>query len=126
MTQRHAPQCPIESALAVIGGRWKIVILCRLFRGVCRFNELRRSIESISQRMLAQQLRELERDGMVERRAHPGSLQRVEYALTDFGRTLEPALDLLWNWGEAFQGRRAARAPSALRLNRRTRAAGSE
>ena len=109
--QKSVSPCPVESALAVIGGRWKILILCRLLRGVGRFNELRRAIEGISQRMLAQQLRELERDGIVERRAHASSPPRVEYSVTEFGRTLEPVLDLLWDWGEAFQEQRAARVP---------------
>ena len=106
MVQKRTPECPVEAALSVIGGRWKILVICRLFEGKHRFNEMRRSIAGVSQRMLAQNLRELERDGVVERRVFPESPPRVEYGLTPFGRTLEPVLDRLCEWGETYQGRR--------------------
>ena len=108
MAHKHVPQCPVEWALSAIGGRWKIVILCQLFEGNSRFNELRRALPGISQRVLAQQLRELERDSIV-RRAQAASPPRVEYALTEFGRTLEPVLEALCEWGEALQERFTAR-----------------
>ena len=107
MVQKRAPECPVEAALWVIGGRWKILIICRLFEGKHRFNEMRRSIAGVSQRMLTQNLRELERDGVVERQVFPASPPRVEYGLTAFGRTLEPVLDRLCEWGEAYQSRDA-------------------
>ena len=105
MSLNRTFHCPTEAALAVIGGKWKILILCRLHDGVSRFNELRRQIPGISQRMLTQQLRELERDGIVLRMAYIESPPRVEYAMTDFGRTLEPVLDLLYSWGETYEAR---------------------
>ncbi|HSD54838.1 MAG TPA: helix-turn-helix domain-containing protein [Burkholderiales bacterium] len=106
MVQKRTRECPVEAALSVIGGRWKILVICRLFEGKHRFNEMRRSIAGVSQRMLAQNLRELERDGVVERKVFPESPPRVEYGLTPFGRTLEPVLDRLCEWGGAYQGRR--------------------
>jgi DNA-binding HxlR family transcriptional regulator len=105
--QKRTPECPVEAALSVIGGRWKILVICRLFEGKHRFNEMRRSIAGVSQRMLAQSLRELERDGVVERRVFPESPPRVEYGLTAFGRTLEPVLDRPCEWGETYQSRAA-------------------
>jgi DNA-binding HxlR family transcriptional regulator len=107
MVQRRTPKRPVEAALSVIGGRWKILIICRLFDGKHRFNEMRRSIAGVSQRMLTQNLRELERDGVVERRVFPESPPRVEYGLTAFGRTLEPVLDQLCEWREIYQSRGA-------------------
>jgi DNA-binding HxlR family transcriptional regulator len=105
MVQRRELACPVEAALAVIGGRWKILIICRLFEGKCRFNEMRRAIEGISQRVLTQNLRELERDGIVTRKVFPESPPHVEYALTDLGHALEPALDQLCSWGGNYQRR---------------------
>jgi DNA-binding HxlR family transcriptional regulator len=110
MVQKRAPERPVEAALSVIGGRWKILVICRLFEGKRRFNEMRRSIAGVSQRMLTQNLRELERDGIVERRVFPESPPRVEYGLTAFGRTLEPVLDQLCEWGEAYRSRGAEAA----------------
>lgn len=116
MARRPPPQCPVESALSVIGGRWKILIIYQLFEGKHRFNEMRRSIEGISQRVLAQNLRELERAGVVARKVLPESPPHVEYALTALGQTLEPVLGQLCMWGEAYDARSgapaAARAPA--------------
>jgi DNA-binding HxlR family transcriptional regulator len=111
MVQSRAFSCPVEAALSVIGGRWKILIICRLFEGKQRFNEMRRSIGGVSQRMLTQNLRELERDGIVERKVFPDSPPHVEYALTAFGRSLEPVLDRLCEWGESYQVRGAVPLP---------------
>lgn len=91
----------IESALRVIRGRWKLVILFQLFGGnVLRFSELERSIPDVSQKMLAQQLRELERDGVVVRTVHEGKPPPVDYRLSDWGQSLCPALDQLLEWIE--------------------------
>jgi DNA-binding HxlR family transcriptional regulator len=103
MPQSKTFNYPIEAALAVIGGKWKILILSRLHEDVSRFNELRRSIPGISQRMLTQQLRELERDGVVLRRAYVDHLLRVEYGLSDLGRSLGPVMDMLCDWGHHYQ-----------------------
>ena len=103
MPQKRSFNCPVEAALAVIGGKWKILILCRLHEGVSRFNELRRDISGISQRVLTQQLRELERDGIVSRIAYPDGSPRVEYALTDLGRSLGPVMDTLGAWRQHYE-----------------------
>jgi DNA-binding HxlR family transcriptional regulator len=110
LSSEHMPRkndffCPTEAALSVIGGKWKIIILCRLHHDVSRFNEPRRQIPDISQRMLTQHLRELERDGIVLRVAYSDGPLRVEYALTEFGKTLTPALETLYSWGTLYQPR---------------------
>jgi len=100
----HTPQTAahgIEAAFAMLEGRWKILILFHLFNGtVMRFSELERAIPDVSQKMLTQQLRQLENDGMVIRVAHPEVPPRVEYRLTEWGESLCPALDALLAWGE--------------------------
>jgi DNA-binding HxlR family transcriptional regulator len=97
--------CPVEAALDVIGGKWKVLILCRLRQGVLRFGELRRLVPGVSERVLTQQLRELERDGVVRRTVYAEVPPRVEYALTAFGETLKPVLAMLYRWGETHLGR---------------------
>ncbi len=94
-----------EEVLRVLEGRWKMVILFHLFiRPLLRFSELERSIPDVSQKMLIQQLRELEADGIVVRTVHPQVPPKVEYSLTEWGRELCPALDALLKWGaEASQ-----------------------
>ncbi|HYH46251.1 MAG TPA: helix-turn-helix domain-containing protein [Thermoanaerobaculia bacterium] len=100
----------VEDALKIIAGRWKLVILFHLFGGkVLRFSDLERAIPAISQKMLIQQLRQLEGDGMVRRIIHPQVPPKVEYALTSWGQSLCPALDALLKWG----GRRESMAASA-------------
>jgi DNA-binding HxlR family transcriptional regulator len=90
-----------EEALKVLDGRWKMEILFHLFaRPVLRFSELERAIPAVSQKMLTEQLRELERDGIVRRTIHPQVPPKVEYALTDLGQALCPALDALLKWVE--------------------------
>jgi DNA-binding HxlR family transcriptional regulator len=92
----------VTDALAIIDGRWKLVILFHLFGGkVLRFSELERAIAGVSQKMLTQQLRQLERDGVVERIVYAEVPPRVEYRLTDWGQSLCPALDALLSWGLA-------------------------
>lgn len=104
------PGCPVEVALELIGGKWKGVILYHLLDGTRRFNELRRLMPAVTQRMLTLQLRELEEHGVVARTVYPEVPPRVEYALTDFGRTLQPVMAGLRDWGLAYlQG--AAVAP---------------
>src|SRR2546427_11041414 len=90
----------VEDALEVLEGRWKLVILFHLFGGkVLRFSDLRRAIPSISEKMLAQQLRRLEADGIVARTVHNHVPPKVEYRLTAWGQSLCPALDALLKWG---------------------------
>lgn len=91
--------CSVEAALEIIGGKWKGVILFHLINGTKRFNELRRLIPNVTQRMMTLQLRELEADGVVERKIYQQIPPKVEYSLTPFGRSLEPVLLLVRDWG---------------------------
>ena len=95
--------CSVEAALSLIGGRWKGVVLFWLLKGKKRFSELRKILANCSQRMLTVQLRELEEDGLVTRTVYPEVPPRVEYELTAFGRTLEPVLVLLKEWGDQYK-----------------------
>ncbi len=89
----------VEQAFKILDGRWKLVILFHLFGGkILRFSELERAISAISQKMLTQQLRQLEKDGLVQRTVHPEVPPRVEYRLTPWGQALCPALDALLEW----------------------------
>ena len=91
----------VEAALRMLEGRWKILILFHLFgERLMRFSDLERAIPTVSQKMLIQQLRKLEADGLVRRIVHPEVPPRVEYCLTDWGEKLRPALDALLLWGE--------------------------
>lgn len=92
----------VEEAIRMLEGRWKLVILFHLFGGqMLRFSDLEKAIPAISQKMLIQQLRQLERDGIVTRLVHHQVPPKVEYGLTDWGRSLCPALDALLGWAEA-------------------------
>ncbi|MEN2768296.1 winged helix-turn-helix transcriptional regulator [Ornithinibacillus xuwenensis] len=97
--------CPVESTLDVIGGKWKGVILYYLLDETKRFNELRRLMPGITQRILSLQLRELENDGIVHREVYPEVPPRVEYSMTEFGRTLEPIIIQMKEWGEKYKSK---------------------
>ena len=93
------PGCPVESTLSFLDGKWKGVILFHLMDGKLRFNELRRKLPSITQRMLTKQLRELEEVGILSRTVFPVVPPRVDYELTAAGRSLEPVVHALAAWG---------------------------
>ncbi|WP_025716462.1 winged helix-turn-helix transcriptional regulator [Paenibacillus sp. 1-18] len=95
--------CPVETTLDVIGGKWKGIILYQLLNGTKRFNEFRRLNPGITQFMLTLQLRELERDGIIHREIYKEVPPRVEYSLTDFGRTLGPVIMTMQAWGESYK-----------------------
>lgn len=92
--------CSVERALNLIDGKWKIVILYKLLRGTLRFNEIRRLIPGVTQRMLTHQLRELEADGLIVRVVYAQVPPRVEYSLSTRGQSLEPVLLALKQWGD--------------------------
>ena len=94
--------CPVEAALERIGGKWKGVALFHLLEGPRRYNELKRDVGNVTQRMLTKQLRELEADGLVERKVFPVVPPHVEYSLTERGKTLEPILLALRDWGASY------------------------
>lgn len=106
MTQRKAsrhgrvPGCTVEAALNLIDGKWKGVIIYHLLDGSLRFGELHRKAGAVTQRMLTKQLRELEADGLVSRTVHPQVPPRVDYALSQKGRTLRPVILALKDWGD--------------------------
>ncbi|MEM7051410.1 MAG: helix-turn-helix domain-containing protein [Acidobacteriota bacterium] len=100
--------CDVEAALSVIGGRWKPVLVCHLLAGRKRFGELRRLTPNATERMITLQLRELEADGVLTRHVYAEVPPRVEYELTDFGRSLETILVPMQAWGRAFKVRQQA------------------
>lgn len=93
--------CPVEATLALIGGKYKALILWRLSGGTLRFSQLQKHIPATA-RMLTLQLRELEQDGLVSRTVYPEVPPRVEYAMTDLGRSLMPILTAMRNWGAEY------------------------
>ncbi len=99
--------CPVKVTLDVIGGRWKILTLFHLCGRTRRFNELRRLMPGVTQRMLSSTLRELERDGVVRREVFPEVPPRVEYSLTSLGDSLGPVLDAMAAWGAGPAAERA-------------------
>lgn len=102
--------CSIEIAMEVLGGRWKLAILKQLLGGTQRFGELRRALPRITQRMLTRQLRELEADGLVTRTVYREVPPKVEYSLTEVGRSLDDIAGLLDAWGRWYRGVHAAGA----------------
>ena len=100
-------QNPVELALQVIGGKWRMPILWRLEKRTWRYNELRRELAGISHKMLTQQLRELEHHGLITRTVHPVVPPHVDYAITPLGRTTVPIIESLREWGSAFRAKRA-------------------
>ncbi|BCL12514.1 winged helix-turn-helix transcriptional regulator [Micromonospora sagamiensis] len=108
-------QCGVDAAMDVVGGKWKALILWALHSEPYRFNALRRTLPGISERILIQQLRQLESDGVVRREVHPEMPPRVEYSLTEFGESLNEALLPLGEWGvRNMQRIMAARRSSQL------------
>jgi DNA-binding HxlR family transcriptional regulator len=105
MNKKH-PSCPpVSITLAVIGGKWKPVILYHLSQGTLRFGELYKKISGVTQKMLTQQLREMEEDGLLERRVYPVVPPKVEYSLTAYGKTLGPILESMCQWGEKHRAK---------------------
>ena len=100
--------CDVEATLSVVGGRWKPVLVCHLLQGRKRYGELKRLIPNATERMITLQLRELEADGVVSRHVYAEVPPRVEYDVTDFGRSLQPILDVMQSWGSAFKERMLA------------------
>lgn len=101
-THEGAYVCPVETSMEVLGGKWKPRILWKLTRdGTLRYAQIKRDLGHITPKMLTQQLRELERDGLVVRKVYSEVPPRVEYSLSDFGKTLRPVLHALADWGTA-------------------------
>lgn len=99
--------CDVEATLCVIGGRWKPILVCRLLSGRKRFGELCRLAPNATERMITLQLRELEADGVIKRHVYAEVPPRVEYEVTEFGRSLEPIISSMQAWGSEFKARKA-------------------
>lgn len=102
-TAKKLPACPVETTLTLIGDKWKVLILRDLLPGTKRFGELKKSIGSVSQKVLTAQLRDMEASGLVNRKVYAEVPPRVEYSLTELGQSLKPILDSMWNWGEEYK-----------------------
>jgi DNA-binding HxlR family transcriptional regulator len=99
------PVCPVETTLTLMGDRWKILIVRDLLIGTKRFGELKKSLDGISQKVLTQHLRIMEENGLVHRKVYAEVPPRVEYSLTDLGRSLQPVHDAMWRWGEEYKAK---------------------
>ncbi len=101
--EKTLPACPVETTLLLIGDKWKVLILRDLMDGTKRFGELKKSIGTISQKVLTSQLRSLEEDGIVTREIFAEIPPRVEYSLTETGLSLKPVLDVMTEWGTGYK-----------------------
>ena len=99
------PACPVETTLTLIGDKWKVLILRDLMQGTKRFGELKKSIGSVSQKVLTAQLRAMEESGLVHREVYAEVPPKVEYSLTELGKSLKPILDSMRVWGEDYKAK---------------------
>lgn len=97
------PDCPVETTLLLISDKWKVLILRDLLQETKRFSELKKSLGQVSQKVLTSQLRQMEASGLISRTVYAQVPPRVEYSLTDLGRSLKPVLDAMVCWGEYYQ-----------------------
>lgn len=110
LTKAPLPACPVETTLTLIGDKWKVLILRDLMGGTKRFGELKKSVGNVSQKVLTAQLRAMEQSGLVHREVYAEVPPRVEYSLTELGRSLKPILDSMWAWGEEYKAKFTAQA----------------
>ena len=99
------PACPVETTLMLIGDKWKVLILRDLMNGTMRFGELKKSIGTVSQKVLTAQLRDMEEKGLLTRKVYAEVPPRVEYTLTETGYSLKPVLDTMWAWGAEYKAK---------------------
>jgi DNA-binding HxlR family transcriptional regulator len=105
LTREELPDCPVATAVQLIGNKWKLLILRNLLARPWRFNEMHKSIPGISQKVLTDNLRAMESDGIITRAVLPGAVPHVEYALSGLGETMRPIIDTLERWGTGYQKR---------------------
>jgi DNA-binding HxlR family transcriptional regulator len=103
MTKDEMPACPVATTVALIGSKWKLLILRNLLERPWRFNELKRSLEGVSQKVLTDSLRSMEEDGIITRTVYPEVPPRVEYALSDLGESMRPILESMKQFGQDYQ-----------------------
>lgn len=108
-------RCPVRTTLALIGGKHKVFILWNLFDGTKRFGELQRAVPQANAKMLSQQLKELERDGLIARKAYPVIPPKVEYSLTELGKSLKPVLTCIYTWGTDYLTSRGLTANCSMK-----------
>jgi DNA-binding HxlR family transcriptional regulator len=105
LKRNELPPCPVETALTLMGDRWKVLIVRDLLTGTKRFGELRKSLTGVSQKVLTQHLRIMEEHGLVNRKVFAEVPPRVEYSLTKLGESLKTVHDAMWKWGEEYKAR---------------------
>lgn len=103
LTKEELPECPVATTVQLIGSKWKLLILRNLMDRPWRFNELKKSLERVSQKVLTDSLRSLENDGIITRTVYPEVPPRVEYALSDIGESMRPILTSMKEWGENYK-----------------------
>ena len=105
LTKEELPECPVATTVQLIGSKWKLLILRNLLQRPWRFNELKKSLEGISQKVLTDSLRSMEVDGIITRTVFPEVPPRVEYALSDLGQSMRPIIKVLEDWGISYKKR---------------------
>ena len=103
LTREEMPACPVATTVELIGSKWKLLIIRNLLVRPWRFNELKKDLAGISQKVLTDNLRSLESDGIITRTVYPEVPPRVEYALSELGETLKPILDSMAEWGQSYK-----------------------
>ncbi len=103
LTKAELPECPVATTVQLVGSKWKLLILRNLLQRPWRFNELKKSLEGISQKVLTDSLRSMEDDGLVTRTVYPEVPPRVEYALSELGQSMRPIITAMEQWGIAYK-----------------------
>lgn len=103
LTKNELPECPVATTVQLIGSKWKLLILRNLLKRPWRFNELKKSLDGISQKVLTDSLRSMESDGLITRTVYAEVPPRVEYALSELGESMRPILDAMQEWGKSYQ-----------------------
>ncbi len=102
-TKDELPECPVATTVSIIGSKWKLLIIRNLLARPWRFNELKKDLEGISQKVLTDSLRSMEEDGIIIRTVYPEVPPRVEYALSELGESMRPILDAMYQWGTEYK-----------------------
>ncbi|MFG6357484.1 MAG: helix-turn-helix transcriptional regulator [Acetatifactor sp.] len=102
-TKEELPECPVATTVSLIGSKWKLLIMRNLLTRPWRFNELKKDLDGISQKVLTDSLRSMEEDGIVTRTVYPEVPPRVEYALSELGESMRPILDTMLKWGTEYK-----------------------
>lgn len=103
LTKEELPSCPVATTVQLIGNKWKLLILRNLLAGTQRFNEIRKTVPGISQKVLTENLRSMEEDGIITRKVYAEVPPRVEYSLSDLGKTMRPIIKAMEIWGTGYQ-----------------------